>query len=185
MARHPEVKENEIIKAGMALEASGKIPNPGAIRAQLGFRGGLLRIKTLWSKFIDEREKSYLSEKQQQMQLEALPIEISENMEIITNKLTESIERLTVQAYQIAQEMFEKRLNTNKTEFEARAEYFESYEKEIDLSITKSELELRECIYEAKTLADQSAQLIVENANLKGQIQALQSQVDRLEARCS
>jgi chromosome segregation ATPase len=185
MARHPEVKESEIIKAGMTLESAGKIPNPGAIRAQLGFRGGLLRIKTVWFKFTDEREQSYLSEKNQQLQLEALPIEISDNMGIITNKLTESLERLTVQAYQIAQEMFEKRLNANKTEFEAKAEYFESYEKEIDLSISRYELELRESAAEAKTLADQNAKLIVENANLKGQIQALHNQVDKLEARCS
>jgi chromosome segregation ATPase len=185
VARHPEVKESEIVKAGMALEASGKIPNPGAIRAQLCFRGGLLRIKTVWSKFIDEREQSYLSDKQQQLQLEALPTEISDNMGIITNKLTESLERLTVQAYQIAQEMFEKRLNANKAEFEAKAEYFDSYEKEIDLSIEQSEIELRDCSAEAKTLAAQNATLIVENANLKGQIQALQGQIDKLELKCA
>jgi chromosome segregation ATPase len=185
MARHPEVKEKDIIQAGIALETSGKIPNPGAIRAQLGFKGGLLRIKTVWLKYTDEREGSYLSEQKQQMQLESLPIEISENMGIITSKLTESLERLTIQAYQIAREMFEKRLNANKTEFETRTEYFASYENEIDRSIAKNELDLRECADEAKTLADQNAKLIVENANLKGQIQALQHQVDRLEARCS
>lgn len=183
MARHPEVKESDIIKAGKVLEASGKIPNPGAIRAQLGFKGGLLRIKTVWSKFIDEREQSYLSDKQKQLQLEALPTEISENMGVITNKLTESLERLTVQAYQIAQELFERRLNASQSEYQAKVDYFESYEKEIDSNIAQSERELSECSAEAKNLADQNAKLIVENANLKGQLQALQSQIDKLEIR--
>lgn len=45
MARHAEVKEKEIIDAALILEKKGKIPNPGAIRAQLGFRGGLSRIR--------------------------------------------------------------------------------------------------------------------------------------------
>ena len=50
MARHPEVKEKDIIEAGLALEQKGKMPNPGAIRAQLGFKGGLLRIRDVWEK---------------------------------------------------------------------------------------------------------------------------------------
>lgn len=185
MARHPEVKEKDIIQAGIALEASGKIPNPGAIRAQLGFKGGLLRIKTVWSKYTDEREQSYLSEKQQQMQLESLPSEISDNMGVITVKLTESVERLTVQAYQLAQEMFEKRLNATHRDFENKAEYFDGYEKEIDASLLKSEQELRESAAEARSLADQNASLIVENANLKGQLQALQRQLEKLELKIS
>jgi chromosome segregation ATPase len=185
MARHPEVKEKDIIQAGIALEASGKIPNPGAIRAQLGFKGGLLRIKKIWLNFTNEREQSYLSEQQQHMQLESLPSEISENMGIITSKLTESLERLTVQAYQIAHEMFEKRLNAVQRDFENKAEYFDVYEKEIDASLAQSEQELTECSNETKSLADQNAKLIVENAHLKGQLQALQNQVDKLEVRCS
>lgn len=185
MARHPEVKEKDIIQAGIALEASGKIPNPGAIRAQLGFKGGLLRIKTVWLKYTDEREQSYLSEKQQQMHLESLPSEISENMGVITDKLTESLERLTVQAYQLAQEMFEKRLNAVQRDFENKAEYFNGYEKEIDASLLKSEQELRESAAEAKSLAEQNASLIVENAHLKGQLQAMQSQLEKLEIKIS
>lgn len=183
MARHPEVKEKDIIKAGIALEISGKIPNPGAIRAQLGFKGGLLRIKTVWLKYTDEREQSYLSEQQQQLQLESLPSEISDNMGVITGKLTESVERLTVQAYQLAQEMFEKRLNAVQREFENKADYFDTYEKEIDACLARSEQELSETADEAKSLAGQNAKLIVENAHLKGQLQALQSQLEKLEIK--
>jgi chromosome segregation ATPase len=185
MARHPEVKEKDIIQAGLALENSGKLPNPGAIRAQLGFKGGLLRIKTVWANFIDEREKSYLEEKQQQFKLESLPSEISENMGVITSKLTESLERLTVQAYQIAQEMFEKRLNTVHRDLEQKAEYFANYEKEIDVSLTQSEKELQESASEARNLAEQNAQLIVENATLKGELKAMQAQIDKLEIKCA
>ena len=185
MARHPEVKEKDIIKAGIALEASGKIPNPGAIRAQLGFKGGLLRIKTVWFKYTDEREQSYLSEQRQQMQLESLPTEISDNMGVVTDKLTESLERLIVQAYQQAQEMFEKRLNSVQRDFENKADYFETYEKEIDACLSKSEQELSESAEEAKSLAAQNANLIVENANLKGQLQALQRQLEKLEIKIS
>jgi chromosome segregation ATPase len=185
MARHPEVKEKDIIKAGIALEASGKIPNPGAIRAQLGFKGGLLRIKTVWLKYTDEQEQSYLSEQRQQMQLESLPAEISDNMGVVTDKLTESLERLIVQAYQQAQEMFEKRLNAVQRDFENKADYFETYEKEIDACLSKSEQELSESVEEAKSLAAQNANLIVENANLKGQLQVLQSQLEKLEIKIS
>lgn len=39
MARHAEIKEKEIIEAGCVIQQRGKVPNPGAIRAQLGFRG--------------------------------------------------------------------------------------------------------------------------------------------------
>lgn len=185
MARHPEVKEKDIIQAGIALETSGKIPNPGAIRAQLGFKGGLLRIKTVWSKYTDEREQSYLSEQRQQMQLESLPSEISENMGVITVKLTESLERLTIQAYQIAQEMFEKRLNAATREFDSKGEYFDAYEKEIDACLRRSEQELVECADEAKSLAEHNAKLIVENANIQGQLQALKTQLEKLELKYS
>ena len=51
MARHPEVSEQQIIDAGLALEKRGKRPNAGAIRVQLGDRGGLARIKSIWENY--------------------------------------------------------------------------------------------------------------------------------------
>lgn len=45
MARHAEVKEQDIIDAGVALENSGKRANSGSIRVKLGNRGGFSRIK--------------------------------------------------------------------------------------------------------------------------------------------
>jgi hypothetical protein len=45
MARHPEVKEKEIISAALRLAEYGKTPNPGAIRVELGHKGGLVRIR--------------------------------------------------------------------------------------------------------------------------------------------
>lgn len=182
MARHPEVKQSDIIQAGLALEKTGKIPNPGAIRAQLGFKGGLLRIKKVWESHIDEREQSYVAEKRQHFELEALPLEISENMGVITSKLTESIERSTVQAYQLAQSVFEKRLNSYHRDLEAKTTYFASYEKEIDDSLKQSENELLSSIEESKKLAEQNANLIVENATLKGELKAVSERLQKFES---
>ena len=57
MARHPEVSEQQIIDAGLALEKRGKRPNAGAIRVQLGDRGGLARIKSIWEAYQGNRDE--------------------------------------------------------------------------------------------------------------------------------
>ena len=51
MARHPEVKEKEIISAALRLAGNGKTPNPGAIRVELGHKGGLVRIRQVWESY--------------------------------------------------------------------------------------------------------------------------------------
>ncbi|WP_233269073.1 hypothetical protein [Paraglaciecola sp. L1A13] len=65
MARHPDVQEKDIIQAGRELEDMGKKPNPGAIRAQLGYHGGLMRIKSIWEAFVKKESKSFYLSKAQ------------------------------------------------------------------------------------------------------------------------
>ena len=77
MARHPEVKEKEIIEAALALEKLGKIPNPGAIRAKLGFKGGLVRIRNVWDKHLTKRSGNE-DEKEDQLSLEDLPSDLAD-----------------------------------------------------------------------------------------------------------
>ncbi|GAA6186652.1 hypothetical protein [Aliiglaciecola sp. NS0011-25] len=175
MARHPEVSEKSIIQAGLEIENTGKKANPGSIRAHLGYRGGLLRIKSIWETFVQKRESKFLQEQPSAITLDALPESYSSNAVSLMKKVTDALEQLTIEAYVHSQQLFEKRLKTlEKTHAQKLEQYVES-EKSADKSVTKLENELDDLQQENQQLAEQNAKLLIENAEYRGRLAVFDS----------
>lgn len=169
MARHAEVKEKEIIDAALALEEKGKTPNPGSIRAQLGFRGGLARIRRVWEAYQD-KQGGHADDDESQLTMDDLPAELSDAYNYLLAHQKKTLEALIVQAYSRCQSMFEKRLGEHISQHNQQMQYFKEYESSADDSIHRLEDELRTLQSELKDLADQNAKIILENADLKGRL---------------
>jgi len=178
MARHPEVKEKEIIEAGLALEHKGKVPNPGAIRAQLGFRGGLQRIRRVWNTY-EEKRGGATGEEGAQLTIDDLPTELFDACGYLISNQQKTLESLVVQAYTRCQVMFEKRLDNQMDQHHKSIEYFKGCEASADESIELLESELSSVQSEVKGLADQNAKLIIENAELKGKVKAYEQSLPK------
>jgi predicted RNase H-like nuclease (RuvC/YqgF family) len=171
MARHAEVREKEIIEAALALEHRGKIPNPGAIRAQLGFRGGLTRIRNIWEAHQEKRNGGPVHE-ENQLSIDDLPTELSDAYNYLLSNQQKTLESILVQAYARCQSIFEKRFDEHSKQHEQSLQYFKECEASADESIERLESELRSMQYEVKELAGQNAKLILENAEFKGKVKA-------------
>ncbi|WP_371194633.1 DNA-binding protein [Glaciecola sp. SC05] len=173
MARHPEIKEKDIIEAGLALEEKGKMPNPGAIRAQLGFRGGLIRIRDVWNKH-QAKQIGAISTDEHQMLLEDLPSEIADATEQLIVQQKTQLERLVVCAFQRCQSLFDKRLDDHLSKHNQQMAFYKDYETNVDVSIKKLEDDAKDMQTELKDLAEQNAKLLIENAKLAGQVAAFE-----------
>lgn len=173
MARHAEVKEKEIISAALLLEQKGKVPNPGAIRAQLGFRGGLVRIRRVWENYAEKRG-DFSCDEQRELTVEDLPSEISHAYQHLVANQEKTLESIVIQTYQRCQTIFEKRLDEHVKNYQRKLDYMKECEASADESIHRLEEEVRALQAESKDLANQNAKLIVENAETKGKLMAYQ-----------
>lgn len=176
MARHPDVTEESIIQAGLELENLGKTPNPGSIRAHLGYKGGLLRIKSIWENFVQRRESQFLQEQPAEVTFEALPDSYSSNAISLMKKVSSALEQLTIEAYLQSQKLFEKRLKSLEKTHLQKLEQFTEGEKSADESIVKLENELDTLNHELQQLAEQNAKLLVENAEYRGRLAVFDAQ---------
>lgn len=175
MARPPEISEKSIIQAGLELESMDKLPNPGAIRAHLGYRGGLLRIKAIWEAFIQKRDRDFLQEIPSEIMLDALPDAYSANSISLMNKVSNALEQLIIEAYINSQQLFEKRLKALEQTENKKLEHYIASEKYADKSITRLENELDDLQQELERLADQNAKLVIENAEFRGRLAVFDS----------
>lgn len=180
MARHPEVKEKDIIEAGLALEKKGKIPNPGAIRAQLGFKGGLLRIREIWEKY-QAKQHGDTAIEENQLTLDDLPTEISDATQRLIEQQKSQLERLVVCAFQRCQSIFDGRLDDHLAKHDEQLAFYREYEVSADTSIQKLESELKDLQSEVKELAEQNASLLIENSKLTGQVTAFEKALPKVE----
>ena len=170
MARHPEVTEKQIIEAGLSIEQKGKTPNPGAIRAKLGFKGGLLRIRTIWDKHIAEREDGLVTANDTGISFDDLPSELYDAASDLIDKQKHHLENTVLHAYLRCQAIFEKRLNEQIKEYETRLNYFKEYEQSADESIEKLESTVNTLQSQSIELNDELRRLTVENSQLKGSV---------------
>lgn len=170
MARHPEVKEKEIIEAALALQKKGKVPNPGAIRAQLGYRGSLVRIKSVWQNFIQQRDQKLMPEAETELCFEALPENYADNAKELIKRLNIALEQVVVEAYQYSSKVFEKRAQDIESRGEAKLHQYVEAEHEADKSISRLEVEIDDLQKELSEIADQNAKLLIENAELRGRL---------------
>jgi len=174
MARHAEVKEKEIIEAGIAIEKTGKLPNPGAIRAKLGFRGGLLRIRAIWEKYVAEKDNRIGGDKPTELSFTDLPSELAEASNALIDKQKYHLEQTVLHAYQRCQALFEKRLDDQINHHANAISYYAEYEKNADESIQKLEMHNGDLQSENTDLNYEVRNLTVENAKLKGSIAAFE-----------
>lgn len=173
MARHPEVKERDIVEAGLALEKKGKMPNPGAIRAELGFKGGLLRIRDVWEKY-QAKQHGDTAFAENRLTLEDLPSEISDATQQLIEQQKSQLERLVICAFQRCQSVFDRRLDDHLATHDEQLAFYREYELSADNSIQKLENELKDLQSEVKELAEQNASLLIENSKLTGQVTAFE-----------
>lgn len=182
MARHPEVKEKEIIEAALAVQERGKIPNPGAIRAQLGFRGGLVRIRDVWAKHQAKGAGGSGNDCNEiQLSLNDLPSELSDALTELITQQKGQLERIAVASYQRSQSVFERRLNEHMNKYDREMAFHREYELSADESIRKLEAELKDLQAELKELADQNASLLISNSKLSGQLIAFEKALPRVQ----
>jgi hypothetical protein len=172
MARPPEVKEKEIIAVGLALELQGKIPNPGAIRAKLGFRGGLQRIRKVW----DAHQSQGLGKAlvhEEGLTFNELPGELADATTDLIEKQRYQFEQIVIHAYQRCQSIFERRLDESTRKFEETTNFYKDYEQDADESIQRLESELQALNLELNNLNKRNSYLQLENARLSGSLEVL------------
>jgi hypothetical protein len=173
MARHPEVSEKAIIQAGIELESAGKMPNPGAIRAYLGYRGGLMRIKSVWTVFTQKRDEKLIPEGNFELTIEALPAVYAENCSELMRRVNNALVQLILEAYQHSQQVFEKRIQSMEVSQQRALKSYQYAETDADKSVAKLEDEVDSLNKELSGLAEQNANLVIGNAELRGRIAAL------------
>lgn len=174
MARHAEIKEKEIIEAGIAIEKAGKLPNPGAIRAKLGFRGGLLRIRAIWEKYVAERDGDFNDDYSTELSFANLPSDLADASNSLIDKQKYHLQQTVLHAYQRCQALFEKRLDEQINQHANAINYYADYEKSADESIEKLEILNTNLQSENTDLTREVNKLTVENAELKGTILAFE-----------
>lgn len=153
MARHAEITEQEIIYAALALEKRGKRPNPGAVRKELGDRGGLARIKSIWEAYSDNRDDPLYESSKESLTFDSLSTNYADN----------------------AQKLFERRLKSIEASYESAFQHYKESEQTADECVQKLEEELDELQTELEGLAQQNAKLLIESAELRGQLKATKS----------
>ncbi|MEQ3657363.1 MAG: DNA-binding protein [Glaciecola sp.] len=185
MARHPEITEKQIIEAGISIEKQGKTPNPGAIRAKLGFKGGLLRIRTIWDKHVAEQEDGLVSNNDTGISFDDLPSELYDAANDLIEKQKHHLENTVLHAYLRCQAIFEKRLNEQIKEYETRLNYFKEYELSVDESIEKLENKVSALQSQNIDLNDELRRLTVENSQLKGSIETYEKLLPKTSVKSS
>lgn len=181
MARHAEVKEQDIIDAGVALENSGKRANSGSIRVKLGNRGGFARIKEVWEKHISNRGTGD-SDVDSDTDIE-LPAEIQDNLERNSKQAVKNLEAITVNSFRVAQQIAEKRVSSTIEEYKAKIEDFEESEQQAGIALEACDEQISDLHDEIESLQTKNEKLLSENSHLSGQISSAIERINQLEVK--
>ena len=181
MARHAEVKEQEIIDAGVALESSGKRANSGSIRVKLGNRGGFARIKEVWGNYIASRETDDLSS-DNDAGIE-LPSEIQESLERNIKQAVKNLEGITINSYKVAQQIAEKRVSSTIDEYKAKIDDFEESEQQAGVALEVCDEQISNLYDEIENLQGKNEKLLSENSHLSGQMSSAVERINDLEKK--
>jgi chromosome segregation ATPase len=181
MARHAEVKEQEIIDAGIALENSGKRANSGSIRVKLGNRGGFARIKEVWEKHISNRGTGD-SDVDSDIDIE-LPTEIQDNLERNSKQAVKNLETITINSFKVAQQIAEKRVSSTIEEYKAKIEDFEESEQQAGIALESCDNQISDLNDEVESLLNKNEKLLSENSHLSGQMSSAVARINDLEKK--
>jgi len=181
MARHAEVKEQDIIDAGVALENSGKRANSGSIRVKLGNRGGFARIKEVWENHVKTREDANVtSEDDGNIEL---PSEIQESLERNIKQAVKNLENITVNSYKVAQQIAEKRVSSTIDEYKAKIDDFEESEQQAGVALEACDEQISNLYDEIENLQGKNEKLLSENSHLSGQMSSAVERINDLEKK--
>ena len=181
MARHAEVKEQDIIDAGVALENSGKRANSGSIRVKLGNRGGFSRIKQVWENHVKTREDANVtSEDDGNIEL---PSEIQESLERNIKQAVKNLENITVNSYKVAQQIAEKRVSSTIDEYKAKIDDFEESEQQAGVALEACDEQISNLYDEIENLQGKNEKLLSENSHLSGQMSSAVERINDLEKK--
>jgi len=181
MARHAEVKEEDIIDAGVALENSGKRANSGAIRVKLGNRGGFARIKEVWENHVKTREDA--NETSEDDGNIELPSEIQESLERNIKQAVKNLENITVNSYKVAQQIAEKRVSSTIDEYKAKIDDFEESEQQAGVALEACDEQISNLYDEIENLQGKNEKLLSENSHLSGQMSSAVERINELEKK--
>jgi len=181
MARHAEVKEQDIIDAGIALENSGKRANSGSIRVKLGNRGGFARIKEVWEQYATNRETDDLNS-DNDADIE-LPAEIQESLERNIKQAVKNLEGITINSYKVAQQIAEKRVSSTIDEYKAKIDDFEESEQQAGIALEACDLQISDLHDEIENLQTKNEKLLSENSHLSGQMSSAVERINDLEKK--
>lgn len=181
MARHAEVKEQDIIDAGVALENSGKRANSGSIRVKLGNKGGFARIKEVWENHVKIREDANVtSEDDGNIEL---PSEIQESLERNIKQAVKNLENITVNSYKVAQQIAEKRVSSTIDEYKAKIDDFEESEQQAGVALEACDEQISNLYDEIENLQGKNEKLLSENSHLSGQMSSAVERINDLEKK--
>ncbi|AWB57843.1 DNA-binding protein [Colwellia sp. Arc7-D] len=181
MARHAEISKEEIIKAGVAIENAGKRPNSGAIRVQLGNRGGFARIKEVWESYANERSSESLSN-DNETDIE-LPTEIQENLDINVKRAIKNLKDITINSYKVAQRLAEKRVSSTIEEYKSKIESFEESEQQAGIALEACDDKIADLYDELEQLQTKNEKLLSDNSHFSGQIESAMKRITDLEKK--
>ncbi len=180
MARHAEVKEQDIIDAGIALENSGKRANSGSIRVKLGNRGGFVRIKEVWEKHISNRGSVNSDIDDSDIEL---PAEIQDNLERNSKQAVKNLEAITVNSFKVAQQIAEKRVSSTIEEYKVKIEDFEESEQQAGIALEACDAQISNLHDELESLQAKNEKLLSENSHFSGQIASAIVRINDLEKK--
>lgn len=181
MARHAEVKEQDIIDAGVALENSGKRANSGSIRVKLGNKGGFARIKEVWENHVKNREDANITS-EEDVNIE-LPSEIQESLERNIKQAVKNLENITVNSYKVAQQIAEKRVSSTIDEYKAKIDDFEESEQQAGVALEACDEQISNLYDEIENLQGKNEKLLSENSHLSGQMSSAVERINDLEKK--
>ncbi len=154
MARHAEVKEQEIIDAGIAIENLGKRANSGSTRVKLGNCGDFIRIKEVWDNHVKNRESEDDTE---------LPAEIQDPLERNVKQAVKNLESITANSYKVAQQIAEKRVSSTIDEYKSKIDDFEESEQQAGIALESCDEQISDLHDEIENLQDKNEKLLSEN----------------------
>ncbi|MCF2948827.1 DNA-binding protein [Paraglaciecola aquimarina] len=178
MGRRAEFSDQQIIEAGKAITAEGKLVSPFAIRNRLQ-GGSSERIKIVWSEYLSQQE-SIVEEKVEEIEL---PTEIAEKLEKNQQTAINQLEKLAMESYKVAQQVAEKRVKSTIDDYQSKILEYEESENQASLAIESSDNKIDELEAEIDVLQSRNEELVAENSRLLGLLEANESRIKQLEIK--
>lgn len=178
MGRRAEFSDQQIIEAGKAITAEGKLVSPFAIRNRLQ-GGSSERIKIVWSEYLSQQE-SIVEEKVEEIEL---PTEIAEKLEKNQQTAINQLEKLAMESYKLAQQVAEKRVKSTIDDYQSKILEYEESENQASLAIESSDKKIDELETEIDILQSRNEKFVSENSKLLGLLEANDSRIKQLETK--